>query len=116
MTPAATKPEPKRHFVRIHINDKGFDYASPGHNNARVLRVANGDTIKWNCDHGNYTVLFKAGSPFRTRDVAVHGPKGRDTMETIIEGEPGHYAYAVTVALEGSGLIVDDPIIIIDGN
>lgn len=116
MTPA-TQREPKQHVVRIHINDKGFAYASPGHDNARAIVVRNGDTIKWNCDHGNYTVLFKAGSPFKTQDVAVHAPKGRDTMETLIEGQHEHrYAYAVTVALEGSGLIVDDPEIIIDGN
>ena len=117
MTTAATKREPRLHFVRIHINDKGFAYASQGHDNARAILVKNGDTIKWNCDHGNYTVLFKGGSPFKTKDVAVHGPKGNDTMEAVIEGDPyRHYSYAVTVALEGSGLIVDDPEIIIDGN
>jgi hypothetical protein len=117
MTTAAEKREPRQHFVRINIDDKGFAYDAPGHQNAREIVVRNGDTIRWNCGHGNYTVLFKAGSPFRGKAVAVHGPKNTDTMEAVIEGIKGHhYAYAVTVALEGSGLIVDDPVIIIDGD
>ena len=85
-------------------------YARPDGQNAATIVVRKGDHISWRCDHGNYSVLFKAHSPFA--DVGFHGRKGTETVHAVVLGEPGSYHYAVTVSLE-SGLIVDDPIIIV---
>jgi plastocyanin len=101
------------HAVHILVNGKGFLYAGPDGQNAATIVVRKGDRVKWRCDHGNYSVLFKADSPFA--DVAVHGRKGTETVSAQVLGEPGSYRYAVTVALD-NGLLVDDPIVIIDGD
>jgi len=107
MTPA---PQPQKHLVHIQINGGGFMYARPDGQNAATIVVRKGDHISWRCDHGNYSVLFKAHSPFA--DVGFHGRKGTETVHAVVLGEPGSYHYAVTVSLE-SGLIVDDPEIIV---
>jgi len=107
MTPA---PQPQRHLVHIQINGRGFMYARPDGQNAATIVVRKGDHISWRCDHGNYSVLFKAHSPFA--DVGFHGRKGTETVHAVVLGEPGSYHYAVTVSLD-SGLIVDDPEIIV---
>jgi plastocyanin len=113
MTPASQK-QPALHSVRIQIRGNGFAYTTPEHPNAATIHVRPGDKVKWNCDHGNYTVLFKGESPFE--EVAVHGRKSADTAVSVVTGKYGSYKYAVTVALADGGLIVDDPEIIIDGD
>lgn len=113
MTPA-TKQEQHasaRHHINIQINGGGFMYAKPDGQNASTIVVRKGDRLTWRCDHGNYSVLFKHNSPFG--DVAFHGRRGNTTVEATVIGEHGSYHYAVTVALD-SGLIVDDPEIIVD--
>ncbi|HEX4274723.1 MAG TPA: hypothetical protein VHZ74_05180 [Bryobacteraceae bacterium] len=113
MTPAS-QTEKALHSVGIHIKGSGFAYLTPDNRNAATIHVRHGDRIKWNCDHGNYTVLFKGESPFG--QAAVHGFKKMETTTSVITAKPGRYTYAVTVALEDGGLIVDDPEIIVDGN
>src|SRR4051794_27874596 len=113
MTPSSQK-QPALHSVIIRIKDSGFMYSTPDERNAASIRVQRGDHVKWNCDHGNYTILFKGESPFT--EIAVHGRKRSDTATSVVTGHKGSYHYAVTVALEGGGLIVDDPEIIIDGD
>ena len=60
--------------------------------------------------------------PFPTKSGIIgllanaHGRKRSDTVTSVVTGHKGSYHYAVTVALEGGGLIVDDPEIIIDGD
>ncbi len=110
MTPTAEK-RPTVHSVGIQINGKGFTYTTPDNRNAARIYVRRGDHVKWNCNHGNYSVLFKGETPFS--EVAVHGRKNMDTPLSVVTGEPGSYHYAVTVALPDGGLIVDDPEIII---
>jgi hypothetical protein len=105
------KRDPKLHSVTITIADKGVIYSTPELRNAAQIYVERGDTVKWNCDHGNYTVLFKDGSPFTA--IGVHGRKGTDTDTSIVTSVDGTYKYAVTVALATGGLITDDPEIII---
>ena len=61
MTPA---PQPRKHLVHIRINGSGFMYARPDGQNAATIVVQKGDHVSWRCDHGNYSVLFKADSPF----------------------------------------------------
>jgi plastocyanin len=115
MTPQLEhKHGPSRHHVHIHINGGGFMYARPDGQNAATIVVRKGDHVTWRCDHGNYSVLFKNHSPFA--DVAFHGRRGNETVTALVVGEAGSYHYAVTVALD-SGLIVDDPEIIVgDGD
>jgi hypothetical protein len=89
-------------------------YARPDGQNAATIVVRKGDHISWRCDHGNYSVLFKAHSPFA--EIGLHGRKGTETIQAVVLGTPGSYHYAVTVSLD-SGLIVDDPVVIVsDGN
>lgn len=106
--------QPALHSVRIRISGSGFIYATHDNKDAASIRVTRRDLVRWNCDHGNYTVLFKGQSPFEA--VAVHGRKGADSAVSVVVGEKGTYKYAVTVALEDGGLITDDPEIIIDGD
>lgn len=106
-----THPEGGRHHVHIRIDGDGFMYAHPDGQNAATLVVRKGDRVRWRCDHGNYSVLFKKHSPFA--DVAFHGRRGNESIEATVVGDPGSYHYAVTVSLD-SGLIVDDPEIIVD--
>jgi len=101
------------HAVHIKIDGTGFLYTNPDQQNAATIVVRKGDRVKWRCDHGNYSVLFKADSPFA--DVALHGRRGTETVTATVVGQPGSYKYGVTVALD-SGLIVDDPVVIIDGD
>jgi plastocyanin len=101
------------HAVHIKIDGTGFLYTNPDQQNAATIVVRKGDHVKWRCDHGNYSVLFKADSPFG--DVAFHARRGNETVTATVVGQPGSYKYAVTVALD-SGLIVDDPVVIIDGD
>jgi hypothetical protein len=112
MTPTQRK-NPTQHAVHININGTGFLYTRPDNQNAATIVVRKGDHIKWRCDHGNYSVLFKGESPFA--EVALHGRKGTETVSATVVGEPGSYHYAVTVSLD-NGLIVDDPIVIVDGD
>jgi plastocyanin len=112
MTPT-TKGEPALHAVHINIDGTGFLYTNPDRQNASTIVVRKGDRVKWRCDQGNFSVLFKAQSPFA--DIALHGRKGNETVTATVVGLPGSYQYAVTVSLD-NGLIVDDPIVIIDGD
>jgi len=112
-SPQLTKPEPTKHHVQIQISGNGFMYARPDGQNAATIVVRKGDHVKWRCDHGNYSVLFKTHSPFA--DVAFHGRRGTETGEAVVVGDGGSYHYAVTVALD-SGLIVDDPEIIVSSD
>jgi hypothetical protein len=109
---ATTKREPKLHQIGIRIDGKGFVYSTPDMPNATSVTVRRGDLVKWNCSHGNYSVLFKAGTPFV--DIGAHGRGGHDTVTLEVVGEEGRYKYAVNVALP-NGLVVDDPEIIVDG-
>lgn len=109
MTPTA-KREPKLHHIGIRIDGKGFVYSTPDDPDARKVYVNRGDQVRWNCSHGNYSVLFKDQSPFT--DVGAHGRSGRDTATLEVVGKPAAYRYAVNVALP-NGLVVDDPEIIV---
>lgn len=109
MTPQ-TQREPKTHTIGIRLDGKGFIYSTPEHPDAKSLYVRRGDRVKWNCNHGNYSVLFKEHTPFS--DIGAHGRGGSDTATLEVIGEPGRYKYAVNVALP-NGLVVDDPEIII---
>jgi len=116
MTPAPEKAanregEAPRHQVLININGKGFLYTKPDGQNAATIVVRKGDRVTWRCDQGNYSILFKGHSPFA--EVGLHGRRGTETMHAVVVGERGSYHYAVTVPLD-SGLIVDDPEIIVD--
>jgi len=113
MTPSRQKDEyaAPRHHVNISINGNGFLYAHPDGQNAATIVVRKGDHVRWRCDHGNFSVLFKQHSPFA--DVAFHGRRGTESVTATVVGDPGSYHYAVTVALD-SGLIVDDPEIIVN--
>ena len=111
MTPAL---QPQKHLVHIQISGGGFMYARPDGQNAATVVVRKGDRVSWRCDHGNYSVLFKADSPFV--EVGFHSRRGTETVEALVVATPGSYHYAVTVSLD-SGLIVDDPVVIVsDGN
>ncbi len=103
---------PKLHHIGIRIDDKGFVYSTPDNPDASKVYVRKGDHVKWNCSHGNYSILFKDKSPFT--DIGAHGRGGSDTPTLEVIGEPGSYKYAVNVALP-NGLVVDDPEIIIGG-
>lgn len=109
MTPK-TQREPKLHAIGIRLDDKGFVYSTPEHPDASIVYVRRGDHVKWNCDHGNYSILFKEHSPFM--DIGAHGRGGSDTLTLEVVGGPGSYRYAVNVALP-KGLVVDDPEIIV---
>jgi len=98
------------HAVHIHVDGTGFLYTRPDKQNAATIVVKKGDRVKWRCDHGNFSVLFKAESPFA--DIAFHGRRGTETVSATVVGNRGSYHYAVTVSLD-NGLIVDDPVIII---
>lgn len=111
MMATPTKRDPKHHSVTITIADKGVLYSTPELRNAAQIYVQKGDTVNWNCDHGNYTVLFKDQSPFE--NIGVHARKRIGTATSTVTGAPGTYKYSVTVALETGGLITDDPEIII---
>jgi hypothetical protein len=100
-----------KHEVHININGKGFLYSRPDGQNAATIVVKKGDHVTWRCDHGNFSVLFKAHSPFA--EVGYHSRRGMETVDAVVLGERGSYQYAVTVPLD-SGLIVDDPEIIVD--
>jgi hypothetical protein len=105
------KRDPKHHSVTITIADKGVIYSTADMPDAARIYVHEKDTVNWNCDHGNYTVLFKDQSPFT--NIGVHGRKRIETATSTVTGHPGVYKYSVTVALETGGLITDDPEIII---
>ena len=110
MTPV-TQHEPREHSVAIDVNERGFVYTTQDDKNGVSITVRRGDRVKWNSDHGNFSVLFKANSPFA--DIAFHGRRGAHTIAATVVGQPGSYHYAVTVALPDGGLIVDDPEVII---
>ena len=110
MTPK-TQREPKLHAVAIRIDGKGFVYSTREHPDAKSIHVHPGDLVRWGCDHGNYSILFKDRTPFG--DIGAHSHKGRQTPALEIIAEPGSYKYAVNVALP-NGLVVDDPEIIVD--
>ena len=107
---ATAKREPKGHKVGIRIDGKGFVYSTDDNADATKLYVHPGDHVTWNCNHGNYSILFKDQSPFT--DVGAHAHGGRDTATLEVTGKPGAYRYAVNVALP-NGLVVDDPEIIV---
>ena len=117
MTPAPQKSAPHReqtgprHQIHINITGNGFLYTRPDGQNAATIVVRKGDVVTWRCDHGNFSVLFKLNSPFAL--VGFHGRRGTETVEALVVGERGSYHYATTVSLD-SGLIVDDPEIIVD--
>jgi hypothetical protein len=110
MMPTPQK-QPTEHAVHIHLNGSGLRYARPDSQDAATIHVRKDQLVKWHCDHGNYSVLFKGESPFE--EVAVHGRKGAETVAATVTGEPGRYEYAVTVA-HVDGTRMDDPIVIID--
>lgn len=112
MTPT-TRRGPKLHAIGIRFEGKGFVYSTPEHPDAKSIYVQRGDRVKWNCHHGNYSILFKERTPFA--DVGAHGSGGSDTATLEIIGEPGSYKYAVNVALP-NGSVVDDPEIIVGGD
>lgn len=116
MTPAPQRQDyqeekPAKHSIHINISGSGFLYARPDGQNAATIVVRKGDQVTWRCDHGNFSILFKTHSPFAL--VGFHGRKGTETVHALVVGERGSYHYATTVSLE-SGLIVDDPEIIVD--
>lgn len=111
MTPEPQR-EPKLHAIGIRIDGKGFVYSTPELPDAVKIYVRKGDHVKWNCSHGNYSILFKDHTPFA--DIGAHGRGGSDTAILTIIGEPGSYRYAVNVALP-NGLVADDPEIIVGG-
>ena len=106
-----TEREPKVHVVSIEVDGKGFVYTTLENPDASTIVVYQGDHVKWHCRHGNYSILFKEHSPFG--DIGAHGRRGAETPPLRVIGEPGRYKYAVNVAL-ANGLIVDDPIVIVD--
>jgi plastocyanin len=109
MTPTPRR-EAKLHAVSVRIDGKGFIYSTPENPNATSIVVRPGDKVKWNCGHGNYSILFKNESPFT--DIGAHARGGADTEVLTIVGKAGSYKYAVNVALP-NGLVVDDPEIIV---
>ncbi len=109
MTPQEQK-QPTLHTVNIRIDENGFVYTSPEHPNAYKIYVKRGDKVRWNCNLGNFSVLFKEKSPFD--DIGAHGRKGFDTAVLTVIGPPGGYRYGVNVTLP-HGLVVDDPEIIV---
>jgi hypothetical protein len=117
MTPSTQKTAPIEekkagvHQVNININGKGFLYTKSDGQSAATIVVRRGDHVTWRCDHGNFSILFKTHSPFA--DVGFHGRRGTESMRAVVLGERGSYHYSVTVPLD-SGLIVDDPEIIVD--
>jgi len=111
MTPT-TRREAKLHAVSIRIDGKRFVYTTPDNPNATTIVVQKGDRVKWNCGHGNYSILFKNESPFT--GIGAHGRRGADTEVLEIVGKPGSYKYAVNVVL-ADGPVVDDPEIIVGG-
>jgi plastocyanin len=111
MTPKPHQHEKAIHTVHIHVNGGGLLYKRPDNESASTIVVRRGDQVKWHCEHGNYSVLFKGESPFA--EIAVHGRRNTETVHAIVVGDPGSYNYAVTVSLD-HGLLVDDPVIIVD--
>lgn len=102
---------PTGHHVNINVNGDACAYAHPDGKDAVSIKVRTGDRVKWKCDHGNFSVLFKQHSPFS--EVALHGRKGDETVEAIVKSDGGTFHYAVTVSAD-HGLIVDDPEVIVN--
>src|SRR4051812_16739859 len=117
MTPSRQQERaPARHHVHIRpdgIKREGnqFSYAHADGQDAASITVRRGDHVKWRCDHGNFSILFKNHSPFG--EIAFHGRRGHETAEALVVGESGSYHYAVTVSAD-AGLVVDDPEVIVN--
>ncbi len=111
MTPTQRK-EPVLHSIGIKIDADKFTYSTPDNRNASTVVVQRGHRVKWNCGHGNYSILFTGETPFA--DVGAHGRGGSDTASLTVVGAPGSYKYAVHVVLP-NGVLADDPEIIVEG-
>lgn len=112
MTPVALKRE-HLHSIRIEHNGREFVYTQDDtHRAANVLKVKRGDVIRWRCDHGNFSVLFKKDSPFSA--IGLHGRRGQSTEDALVTGDAGHYHYAVSILHEDGRAVIDDPEIIVD--
>ena len=117
MTPVSqpvSQKEPTLHSVGIQVNGTSVAYTTPVKPDASTINVRRGDHVKWNCDHGNFTVLFEGDSPFA--DAEIHGHRTAGTALSTVIGKKGSYKYVVTVARADGEPIVDDPEIIIDGD
>jgi hypothetical protein len=102
----------QRHSISIEYNGKDFVYThGETQRPANVLHVKRGDVVRWSCDHGNFSVLFKKESPFS--HVGLHGRKGENTNDAIVTGDANRYEYAVSVAHHDGRMLVDDPEIIV---
>jgi hypothetical protein len=110
MTPTQ-RQDPVLHSIGIQVNTNGFSYSTPDNRDATTITVQQGHQVKWNCGHGNYSILFKGETPFA--DVGTHGRSGSDTAALTVVGAPGSYKYAVHVVLP-DGVVVDDPEIIVE--
>lgn len=110
MTPSQQKQHETTHAVHIRMNGNALAYHKPDRQDAATLSVRRGDRVKWQCEHGNYSVLFHGESPFA--DVAVHGRKGAESAPATVVGAQGRYKYSVIVSLD-AGPVVDDPVIIV---
>jgi hypothetical protein len=79
---------------------------------ATKINVRPRDTVVWQCDHGNYSILFKSRTPFE--NVAYHSHRGAPTKEALVVGVNDEYHYAVTVIGDEGQPVADDPVIIVD--
>ena len=115
---AGMKPEgrqsqqPARHTIRITVEDGRIKYSGTKGEDATKISARRGDTIVWQSDHGNYSILFKSKTPFS--DVGFHGHRGMPSNQATVTGVNDEYHYAVTIVPEGGQPIVDDPVIIVN--
>jgi|SwirhisoilCB2_FD_contig_31_773673_length_675_multi_5_in_0_out_0_2 hypothetical protein len=105
-------PEPARHTIRINVEDGRITYSGSKGEDLTKIFVRRGDTIVWQSDHGNYSVLFKSKTPFP--DIAFHGHRGMPSKQGTVVGVNDEYYYAVTVISPEGKPIVDDPVIIVN--
>jgi len=105
-------PEPARHTIRINVEDGRITYSGSKGEDLTKIFVRRGDTIVWQSDHGNYSVLFKSKTPFP--DIAFHGHRGMPSKQGMVVGVNDEYYYAVTVISPEGKPIVDDPVIIVN--
>jgi hypothetical protein len=97
-----------QHSVRIDFDDGRFTYTQDENNQpAQRITVKRGDVVRWRCDHGNFSILFKSHTPFAV--IGVHGKRGETTMDSLVTGDSGNYRYAVALVPDGGEPVVDDP-------
>lgn len=110
MTPAKTKA--KIHAVRIELAGNKLSYMNPATGlTASTIVVRKGEAVHWQCPHGNFSVLFKAQSPFN--ETGFSAKQGAVTQDAVVTGLRGSYKYAVMVIPPNGHPIVDDPEVIV---